>query len=62
MVVHISVYRGHMSQGFREQVALASVVTERWYMAPGVRRVDITEGGVTGTLFLPPGTQYALNN
>ncbi|XP_064872558.1 acyl-coenzyme A thioesterase 1-like [Oncorhynchus nerka] len=55
MVVHISVYRGHMSQGFREQVALASVVTERWYMAPGVRRVDITEGGVTGTLFLPPG-------
>ncbi|XP_021454488.2 bile acid-CoA:amino acid N-acyltransferase isoform X1 [Oncorhynchus mykiss] len=55
MVVHISVYRGHMSQGFREQVALASVVTERWYMAPGVRRVDITEGGITGTLFLPPG-------
>ncbi|XP_064846038.1 acyl-coenzyme A thioesterase 1-like isoform X1 [Oncorhynchus masou masou] len=55
MVVHISVYRGHVSQGFREQVALASVVTERWYMAPGVRRVDITEGGVTGTLFLPPG-------
>ncbi|XP_041705424.1 acyl-coenzyme A thioesterase 1 [Coregonus clupeaformis] len=55
MVVHISVYRGHMSQGFREQAALASVVTERWYMAPGVRRVDITEGGVTGTLFLPPG-------
>ncbi|KAK6309227.1 hypothetical protein J4Q44_G00206900 [Coregonus suidteri] len=55
MVVHISVYRGHMRQGFREQAALASVVTERWYMAPGVRRVDITEGGVTGTLFLPPG-------
>uniref|UniRef100_A0A4W5R2A5 Acyl-CoA thioesterase 19 n=1 Tax=Hucho hucho TaxID=62062 RepID=A0A4W5R2A5_9TELE len=55
MLVHISVYRGHMSQGFREQAALASVITERWYMAPGVRRVDITEGGVTGTLFLPPG-------
>ncbi|KAL0968095.1 hypothetical protein UPYG_G00262350 [Umbra pygmaea] len=55
VVVHISVYRGHMSQGFNEQVALASVVTERWYMAPGIRRVDITEGGVSGTLFLPPG-------
>uniref|UniRef100_A0A4W5R6K0 Acyl-CoA thioesterase 19 n=1 Tax=Hucho hucho TaxID=62062 RepID=A0A4W5R6K0_9TELE len=55
MLVHISVYRGHMSQGFKEQVALASVVTERWYMSPGVRRVDITEGGITGTLFLPPG-------
>ncbi|KAK6309226.1 hypothetical protein J4Q44_G00206890 [Coregonus suidteri] len=26
-----------------------------WPPPPGVRQVDITEGGVTGTLFLPPG-------
>ncbi|KAJ7997654.1 hypothetical protein DPEC_G00214380 [Dallia pectoralis] len=54
-VVHISVYRGHMDLGFKEETALACVVVERSYMAPGVRRVEITELGVTGTLFLPPG-------
>ncbi|KAM3858890.1 acyl-coenzyme A thioesterase 1-like [Diretmus argenteus] len=55
MVVFISVYSGHVVEGFREQPALASVVTERWYMAPGVKRIDIRERGVRGTLFLPPG-------
>lgn len=55
MLVHISVYQGHLSQSFKDQTALTSVVIERWYMAPGVRRVEFTEGGVTGTLFLPPG-------
>ncbi|KAG7454702.1 hypothetical protein MATL_G00262580 [Megalops atlanticus] len=55
MVVQISVYRGHISHGFRETPALACAVAERWYMAPGVRRVDIEEKGVRGTLFLPPG-------
>ncbi|KAJ8373758.1 hypothetical protein SKAU_G00043380 [Synaphobranchus kaupii] len=55
MVVNISVYCGHISQGFGETMALACAVAERWYMAPGVRRVDVTEGRVRGTLFLPPG-------
>ncbi|XP_056605328.1 peroxisomal succinyl-coenzyme A thioesterase-like isoform X2 [Triplophysa dalaica] len=55
MVVHISVYRGHLSQGFAKQTALATSVTERWYMAPGVQRVNVREKGVRGTLFLPPG-------
>ncbi|KAM3870189.1 peroxisomal succinyl-coenzyme A thioesterase-like [Diretmus argenteus] len=55
MVVTVSVYQGHQSEGFKAHPVLASVVVERWYMAPSVRRVDITEGGVTGTLFLPPG-------
>ncbi|KAI1882141.1 hypothetical protein AGOR_G00247620 [Albula goreensis] len=55
MVVQISVYRGHISQGFREAAALACAITERWYMAPGVRRVDISESGIRGTLFIPPG-------
>ncbi|KAM7378514.1 hypothetical protein PAMA_013424 [Pampus argenteus] len=55
MLVNISVYSGHIAEGFREQPPLASVLTERWYMAPGVRRVDIWENGVRGTLFIPPG-------
>ncbi|XP_049928876.1 peroxisomal succinyl-coenzyme A thioesterase-like isoform X2 [Epinephelus moara] len=51
----ISVYQGHLTEGFMDQVPLASVVVERWYMAPGVRRIPITEDGLTATLFLPPG-------
>ncbi|KAK5866846.1 hypothetical protein PBY51_011388 [Eleginops maclovinus] len=55
MVVTISVYQGHQMGGFLDQVPLTSVVVERWYMAPGVRRVPITEGSLTATLFLPSG-------
>ncbi|XP_035535837.1 peroxisomal succinyl-coenzyme A thioesterase-like isoform X1 [Morone saxatilis] len=55
MLVNISAYSGHVAEGFRERAPLASVLTERWYMAPGVRRVDIRENGVRGTLFIPPG-------
>ncbi|XP_065130848.1 acyl-coenzyme A thioesterase 1-like [Paramisgurnus dabryanus] len=55
MVVHISLYSGHLSEGFRQQTALATSVTERWYIAPGVQRLDVRERGVRGTLFLPPG-------
>uniref|UniRef100_A0A8C4EV64 Acyl-CoA thioester hydrolase/bile acid-CoA amino acid N-acetyltransferase domain-containing protein n=1 Tax=Dicentrarchus labrax TaxID=13489 RepID=A0A8C4EV64_DICLA len=55
MEVTISVYQGYRTQGFVDQVPLAGVVVERWYMAPGVRRVPITEGGLTATLFLPSG-------
>ncbi|XP_034081989.1 acyl-coenzyme A thioesterase 1-like isoform X1 [Gymnodraco acuticeps] len=54
-LVNISVYSGHVGVGFREQDPLASVLTERWYMAPGVRRIDIKEKGVRGTLFIPHG-------
>ncbi|XP_033941543.1 peroxisomal succinyl-coenzyme A thioesterase-like [Pseudochaenichthys georgianus] len=55
MGVTILVYQGHQTEGFVDQVLLASVVVERWYMAPGVRRVPITEGRLTATLFLPSG-------
>ncbi|XP_076590058.1 peroxisomal succinyl-coenzyme A thioesterase-like [Chaetodon auriga] len=55
MEVTISVYQGHQTEGFTDQVRLAGTVVERWYMAPGVRRVPITEGGLTATLFLPSG-------
>ncbi|CAL8295501.1 unnamed protein product [Boreogadus saida] len=55
MLVTISLHQGFLSDSFTERLPLASRVVERWYMAPGVRRVELTEGGVTGTLFLPPG-------
>nr|XP_020512027.1 acyl-coenzyme A thioesterase 4-like [Labrus bergylta]XP_020512028.1 acyl-coenzyme A thioesterase 4-like [Labrus bergylta]XP_029137583.1 acyl-coenzyme A thioesterase 4-like [Labrus bergylta]XP_029137584.1 acyl-coenzyme A thioesterase 4-like [Labrus bergylta] len=55
MLVHISVYSGHITEGFRKQSPLASVPTERWYMAPGVQRIEIKEKGVRGTFFIPPG-------
>ncbi|XP_078532043.1 bile acid-CoA:amino acid N-acyltransferase-like [Lissotriton helveticus] len=34
---------------------VASQTVERWYVAPGVQRIQIREGRVRGTLFLPPG-------
>lgn len=60
MLVNISVYSGHVSEGFSERVPLASVLTERWYMAPGVKRVKVQDGGVRGTLFIPPGEPAGL--
>uniref|UniRef100_A0A669CA81 Acyl-coenzyme A thioesterase 4 n=1 Tax=Oreochromis niloticus TaxID=8128 RepID=A0A669CA81_ORENI len=55
MEVTISVYQGHQTEGFADLVPLSGVVVERWYMAPGVRRIPVTEGGLTATLFLPSG-------
>ncbi|TKS73838.1 Acyl-coenzyme A thioesterase 4 [Collichthys lucidus] len=55
MEVTISVYQGHQTEGFMDQVPLVGVLVERWYMAPGIRRIPITEDGLTATLFLPSG-------
>ncbi|XP_027128903.1 acyl-coenzyme A thioesterase 4 isoform X1 [Larimichthys crocea] len=55
MEVTISVYQGHQTEGFMDQVPLVGVLVERWYMAPRVRRIPITENGLTATLFLPSG-------
>ncbi|XP_036001507.1 peroxisomal succinyl-coenzyme A thioesterase [Fundulus heteroclitus] len=55
MVITISVYKGHLTEGFGDQVPLAGTEVERWYMAPGVRRIAVTEDGLTATLFLPSG-------
>ncbi|XP_035245201.1 peroxisomal succinyl-coenzyme A thioesterase-like isoform X1 [Anguilla anguilla] len=55
----VSLLNGHVSShGVRshdEGEELAAVTVERWYTAPGVRRIDIREEGLVGTLFLPPG-------
>ncbi|XP_028813581.1 acyl-CoA thioesterase 19 isoform X2 [Denticeps clupeoides] len=53
--VQILLYKGHMSDGFQDGNVLASVAVERWYLAPGVRRICTAENGLNGTLFLPPG-------
>ncbi|XP_037396388.1 acyl-coenzyme A thioesterase 5-like isoform X3 [Pygocentrus nattereri] len=55
MVFHISVFDGHITQGFSQLTALATHAVERWYVAPGVQRVYLQEKGVQGTLFIPPG-------
>lgn len=55
LLINISVYAGHLAEGFRKLRPLAATVIERWYMAPGVKRVSVQERGVRGTLFLPPG-------
>ncbi|XP_029378638.1 acyl-coenzyme A thioesterase 4-like [Echeneis naucrates] len=55
MEVTVSVYQGHHTEGFADQKSLDSVLVERWYMAPGVRRIPITEDQLTATLFLPSG-------
>ncbi|XP_026876553.2 acyl-CoA thioesterase 19 [Electrophorus electricus] len=53
--VHISVYDGHLNEGFQKKSSLASVVVQRWYMASGIQKVDVREKGLKGTLFIPPG-------
>lgn len=54
-VVHVSLLEGHVSPSGAQSTELAAVTTERWYMAPGVRRIEIRQNGVVGTLFMPPG-------
>ncbi|XP_040889919.1 peroxisomal succinyl-coenzyme A thioesterase-like [Toxotes jaculatrix] len=54
-VVHMSLLEGHVSPSEGQSNELAAVTTERWYIAPGVRRREIRQNGVVGTLFLPPG-------
>ncbi|KFO19066.1 bile acid-CoA:amino acid N-acyltransferase [Fukomys damarensis] len=34
---------------------IASVTLERWYVAPGVTRIQVKEGRLRGALFIPPG-------
>ncbi|XP_047437859.1 bile acid-CoA:amino acid N-acyltransferase-like [Mugil cephalus] len=54
-IVHISLLEGHISPGDGKVTELAAATTERWYMAPGVRRIEVRQNRVVGTLFLPPG-------
>ncbi|CAJ1057006.1 bile acid-CoA:amino acid N-acyltransferase-like isoform X2 [Xyrichtys novacula] len=53
--VLLSLLEGHVSLSKGQSSELAAVTTERWYMAPGVKRIDVRQDGIVGTLFLPPG-------
>lgn len=53
--VYMSVYEDHLNEGFREKPPVASVVAERWYVAPGVQRVNVTEKGLNAALYIPTG-------
>lgn len=54
-IVNISLLEGHTSPSEGQSTELAAVTIERWYMAPGVRRIEIRQNKIVGTLFLPPG-------
>uniref|UniRef100_A0A8C1M4L7 Acyl-CoA thioesterase 19 n=1 Tax=Cyprinus carpio TaxID=7962 RepID=A0A8C1M4L7_CYPCA len=54
--VTFSVYEGHLARGFKHHIPLTSATAERWYLAPEVQRVEVTEGEMKGTLFIPPGS------
>lgn len=60
-MVHVSLLKGHVSPSERQSAELAAVTAERWYVAPGVKRVDVRQNGVVGTLFLPPGERTILS-
>ncbi|KAM6927560.1 acyl-coenzyme A thioesterase 1-like [Xenentodon cancila] len=53
--VQISLLEGHVSPSQGKSTELAAVTAERWYMVPGVRRIEVLQNGIVGTLFLPPG-------
>lgn len=61
-VVRVSLLEGHVSPREAEAAELAAVTTERWYVAPGVRRTQVRHGGLVGTLFLPPGELWSFGS
>lgn len=54
--IHLQLFDGHV-EDFRnaELQPMTSVKFEKWYMAPGVRRIPVREGRLRGTLFIPHG-------
>ncbi|XP_063187954.1 dynein axonemal light chain 1 isoform X4 [Chroicocephalus ridibundus] len=55
MKVEMLVHEGHSQPGAIPGPVVAKAEVERWFTAPGVRRIRLKEGGVRGSLFLPPG-------
>ncbi|XP_067292398.1 acyl-CoA thioesterase 19 [Pseudorasbora parva] len=54
--VVFSVHEGHFAKGFKHRTPLTSATAERWYLGPDVQRVEVSEGRIKGTLFIPPGS------
>ncbi|XP_068127979.1 acyl-coenzyme A amino acid N-acyltransferase 2-like isoform X2 [Hyperolius riggenbachi] len=53
--IHLEVYCHLEMNVIPECSPEASACLRRWYVAPGVQRVQVREGRVRGALFLPPG-------
>uniref|UniRef100_A0A673I5Z2 Acyl-CoA thioesterase 19 n=1 Tax=Sinocyclocheilus rhinocerous TaxID=307959 RepID=A0A673I5Z2_9TELE len=54
--VVFSVHEGHLAKGFKHHTPLTSATAERWYLAPEVQSVEVIEGEIKGTLFIPSGS------
>ncbi|XP_063804014.1 acyl-coenzyme A thioesterase 1-like [Pseudophryne corroboree] len=55
MGIDLLVHKGHMSPRAIPKDVVARTKIQRWFCAPGVRRIRLREGAVRGSLFLPPG-------
>lgn len=54
-LVDLEVLEGHANiENVMKCSALCRLTIRRYYMAAGVRRIEIREGRIRGTLFLPP--------
>ncbi|KAM4707501.1 acyl-coenzyme A amino acid N-acyltransferase 1-like [Discoglossus pictus] len=53
--VHFDLYQYIELNSCPKNTPDVTQVVERWYVAPGVRRIQVREGRVRGALFLPPG-------
>ncbi|XP_068127981.1 acyl-coenzyme A amino acid N-acyltransferase 1-like [Hyperolius riggenbachi] len=53
--IHLEVYCHLEMNVIPECSPEASACLRRWYVAPGVQRVQVREGRMRGALFLPPG-------
>ena len=58
MKIDLQFYDGHLNVEEPERLAsglLASTQIERWYIGKDVERIDIREGRIQATLFVPKG-------
>ncbi|XP_030077390.1 bile acid-CoA:amino acid N-acyltransferase [Microcaecilia unicolor] len=53
--IRLDLYNSFKVQSEPDVQPEASRIVERWYVAPGVQRIQIREGRVRGALFIPPG-------
>ncbi|XP_063816359.1 bile acid-CoA:amino acid N-acyltransferase-like isoform X2 [Pseudophryne corroboree] len=53
--IHLELYPYQVISLLPEETPGVSKIIERWYVSPGVQRLQIREGRVRGALFLPPG-------
>ena len=65
LVTRMYVHDGHLTAPDPRHVsaqALATGEMRRWYMDPQVKRVEVIQDGVRGTLFIPPGKIRSLGH